>query len=197
MTTPEGYDVLAIASSAGGVTALGTVLAALPKSFPAPVLAVQHLDPRHETIIADVLGRRTALPVKLAEDAEQMQDGAVFVAPPNRHLLVGPDRRLSLTETQLVHFVRPSADLMFESLAGYHGPGVVAVILTGSGEDGAMGVQAVKSRGGTVIVQDPDEAEFSGMPTAALSTNAADFVLSLDEIGPVISRLFLERFGSE
>jgi two-component system chemotaxis response regulator CheB len=86
---------------------------------------------------------------------------------------------------------------MFESLAGYHGAGVVAVILTGSGEDGAMGVQAVKSRGGTVIVQDPDEAEFSGMPTAALSTNAADFVLSLDEIGPVISRLFLERFGSE
>lgn len=190
MTERDGYEVLAIASSAGGIAALGKTLQQLPESFPAPVLVVQHLDPRHETIIAQVLARRCRLPVKLAEDQEPMRDGAVFIAPPNRHLLVGPERRLQLTDTEMVHFVRPSADLLFESIAVYYGRGAVAVILTGSGQDAAMGAEAVKARGGTVIVQDPEQAEFDGMPRAAIATGAADFVLNLDEIGPVITGLF-------
>ncbi len=90
---------------------------------------------------------------------------------------------------ELVHFLRPSADLLFESVAGAYGPRAIACVLTGTGSDGAMGASAVKSRGGTVIVQDPALAEFKGMPEAAISAGAVDFVLPLDEIGTVICGL--------
>jgi two-component system chemotaxis response regulator CheB len=153
------------------------------------VLVVQHLDPRHKTVIAEVLGRRSKLNVKLAENDEQVDPGTVYVAPPNRHLLVGEGGLLSLTSTELVHFVRPSADLFFESIAGSYGPRAIACVLTGSGSDGAMGVRAIKSRGGTVIVEDPETAEFKGMPQAAVGTGTADFVLPLDEISEVITGL--------
>jgi two-component system, chemotaxis family, protein-glutamate methylesterase/glutaminase len=184
------YAILAIASSAGGISALRAVLSAFDREFPAPLVLVQHLDPRHETILPSVLSRKTSLEVKLAEDREEIAPGVAYVAPPNRHLLVGRGGVLSLTETELVHFVRPSADLLFESVAANYADRAVAVVLTGSGSDGAMGVRAVKDRNGTVIVQDPDDAEFGGMPRAAVETNTADFVLSLGEIGPVIQRLF-------
>src|SRR5690242_21910949 len=145
---------------------------------------VQHLDPRHRSVMADILARRTRLPVKQAAHGEEVQPGRAYIAPPNRHLLVNPDRTLSLTQTQLVHFVRPSADLLFESAAASFKERAIAVVLSGSGEDGAMGVQAIKKMGGTVIVQDARNAEFAGMPGAAYATGVADFVLALDEIAP-------------
>jgi two-component system chemotaxis response regulator CheB len=185
----EGYEVVAIASSAGGVTALSAVLGSLSPDLPAPVLVVQHLDPRHETVIAEVLARRTPLKVKLANHEEVAQAGIVYVAPPDRHLLVGKSGVLTLAETELVHFVRPSADLLFESVAATYGGGALAAVLTGTGSDGSMGIRAVKARGGTVIVEDPATAEFSGMPRAAIETGAADFVLTIEEIGPVLSHL--------
>jgi two-component system chemotaxis response regulator CheB len=119
------------------------------------VLVVQHLDPRHETVLAEILGRRTSLSVKLAEHGELAKPGVVYIAPPDRHLLVEENGRLALTVSELVHFVRPSADLLFESVAGSYGASSIACVLTGSGTDGAMGVSAVKARGGTVLVQDP------------------------------------------
>jgi len=185
----ERYAVVAVASSAGGITALGVLLGALPVGFPVPVLVVQHLDPRHQTVIAHVLGRSARLPVKLAEAGEFARPGTIYVAPPNRHLLVGAAGRLTLSDSELVHFVRPSADLLFESVAGAYGRRAVACVLTGTGKDGAMGVTAVKARGGTVIVQDPASAEFPGMPQAAVETGVVDFVLPLDEIAQVIRSL--------
>lgn len=178
-----------MASSAGGVPALITLVAGLPAGLPVPVLVVQHLDRRHRTVIAEILDRRSPLSVKLAEHGEQTKVGVVHVAPPNRHMLVSGDGVLSLTDSELVHFVRPSADLLFESLAASYGTGALAVVLTGSGTDGAMGVRAVKERGGTVIVEDPATAQFTGMPEAAVASGAADFVLPLDEIAPVVVRL--------
>jgi two-component system chemotaxis response regulator CheB len=185
----DRFAIVAIGSSAGGIRALTTVLGALPSSLQVPVLIVQHLDPRHETVIADVLGRRSALPVKLAHAGEHIRPGTVYVAPPNRHLLALDNGELALSSSELVHFVRPSADLLFESVAGAYGARAIACVLTGSGSDGAMGVSAVKSRGGTVIVEDPESAEFSGMPAAAAGTGAVDFVLPLDEIASVIVAL--------
>jgi len=92
----------------------------------------------------------------------------------------------------LVHFVRPSADLLFESAAGSYGDRVIGVVLTGTGSDGSMGVEAVKKSGGTVIVQDRESSQFFGMPEAAIRTGAADFVLSLEEIGPALVTLVTE-----
>lgn len=187
----EPYAIVAIASSAGGITALGRVLNELPGGFAVPVLVVQHLDPRHETIIAEVLGRRTKLDVRLARDGEQAEPGTVHIAPPDHHLLVGQDGRMTLSSSELVHFLRPSADLLFESVAAIHGPRAIACVLTGTGSDGAMGASAIRTRGGTVIVQDPVSAEFKGMPEAVIASGVADFVLPLDEI-PVVIRGLVE-----
>ncbi|MFI6044661.1 chemotaxis protein CheB [Nocardia sp. NPDC051321] len=192
MTSDDQYAVVAIASSAGGVTALFQVLGALPETLPVPVLVVQHLDPRHKTVLAELLSRRTELRVKLAEAGEKIQPGSVYIAPPNYHLLVEPHGVLALSGSELVHFVRPSADLLFESVAGAYGSRAIACVLTGSGSDGATGVSAVKSRGGTVVVQDPAEAEFKGMPGAAVATGDADLVVPLDEIAGVIRGLVAE-----
>jgi len=183
------YEIVAIAASAGGITALKNVLSELPADFPVPVVVVQHLDPRHRTIIAEVLGRRAKLPVRLAQEGEQAEPGTVYIAPPDRHLLVGAAGMLSLSSSELVHFVRPSADLLFESVAGSYGPRAIACVLTGSGRDGAMGAAAVKSRGGTVIAEDPELAEFKGMPEAAVAAGAVDYVLPLAEIAAVIRGL--------
>ena len=192
----EGFDVVAMAASAGGVGALSTVLGGLPGDLPVPVLVVQHLDRRHRTVIAEVLGRRTELAVKLAEDREAVRPCTIYIAPPDRHMLVGPGGSLRLTDTELVHFVRPSADLLLESVAGAYGGRAIAVVLTGTGVDGAMGVRAIKTRGGTVIVEDPETAEFSGMPSAAVATQTVDFVLPLGEIAPVLARLVMDSRGA-
>ena len=132
--------------------------------------------------MADILSRRTALKVKQAEEGDALSSGTVFVAPPNRHLLVNPDGTLALAQSELVHFVRPSADLLFESVAASFKDRAIAVVLTGSGSDGTMGVKAIKKMGGTVIAQDEATSDFFGMPGAAIQTGSVDFVLPLEEI---------------
>jgi two-component system chemotaxis response regulator CheB len=186
---PPSYEIVALAASAGGLNALTEVLAALPPDFPAALVVVQHLDPRHRSLMAEILGKRIAMPVKEAREGDFVEPGRVYVAPPNRHLLVNPDRTLSLTQTELVHFVRPSADLLFESAAASYRERAIAVVLSGSGSDGAMGVKAIKKMGGTVIVQDEKTAEFSGMPEAAVRTGEVDFVLPLVDIAPALQTL--------
>ena len=186
------FDIVALAASAGGLTALSRVLAALPDGFPATLVVVQHLDPRHRSLMADILSRRTPLRVKQAEEGEQVGPATVYIAPPNRHLLVNPDGTLSLTQSKLVHFLRPSADLLFESVAASYGERAIAVVLTGTGSDGAMGVQAIKKMGGTVIAQDEATAEFFGMPSAAIHSGSVDFVLPLDEIATALVTLVMK-----
>jgi two-component system chemotaxis response regulator CheB len=180
------FDIVAFAASAGGLRALSRVLAGLPGDFPATLVVVQHLDPRHPSLMADILSRRTPLRVKQAEEGEQVSPATVYIAPPNRHLLVNPDGTLALTQSKLVHFLRPSADLLFESVAASYGGRAIAVVLTGTGSDGTMGVQAIKKMGGTVIAQDEATAEFFGMPGAAIHSGSVDFVLPLDEIAAAL-----------
>jgi two-component system chemotaxis response regulator CheB len=187
------FEVVAFAASAGGLTALGLVLSGLPELFPAAVLVVQHLDPRHPSFMADILRRRTALQVKEAEEGERLRLGTVFIAPPNRHLLVNPDATIALTQTELVHFVRPSADLMFESVAAVFRERAIAVVLSGTGSDGSLGVSAIKKMGGKVIAQDEKSSEFFGMPGAAIQTGHVDLVVPLGDIPATLVRLVSKR----
>jgi two-component system chemotaxis response regulator CheB len=188
----SAFEAVALAASAGGLTALSKVLGGLPESLPAFVVVVQHLDPRHRSLMAEILGKRTLLEVKQAEEGDRLSHGRVYVAPPDYHLLVNRNGTLSLSQSELVHFVRPSADLLFESLAASYGERAIAVVLTGSGSDGSMGVKAVKQKGGTVIAQDEETAEYFGMPGAAIATKSVDFVLALDEIAPALVTLIMK-----
>jgi two-component system, chemotaxis family, protein-glutamate methylesterase/glutaminase len=187
------FEVVAIAASAGGLNALSQLLSGLPANFPAAVVVVQHLDPRHRSLMADILSRRTPLQVKQAEETDKLSPGTVFIAPPNKHLLVDSEGTLSLTQSKLVHFVRPSADLLFESVAASFKDQVIGVVLSGSGSDGAMGVKAIKKMGGTVIAQDEATSEFFSMPNAAIQTGCVDFILPLREIPPALVTLVMSE----
>ena len=136
-----------------------------------------------------VIGRQTRLPVAHAEEGIKLEADHVYLAPPNQHMLINRKGTLTLTDTELVNFVRPSADLMFESVAAAYGERAIAVVLTGAGKDGSMGVTAIKKRGGTVIAQDESSSEFFSMPSAAIKTGAVDFVLSLEEIPGALATL--------
>jgi len=186
------FDIVAIAASAGGVTALARLLSELPK-LGAIVVIVQHVDPRHRSLMPQVIGRRSPLPVEHVEDETQLAPDHVYLAPPDHHLLVNRKGRATLTDSELVNFVRPSADLLFESVAAAYGDRAIAVVLTGSGRDGAMGVTAIKQRRGTVIAQDEQSSEFFGMPSAAIATGAVDFILPLDAIAPKLVTLMRGR----
>ncbi|MFI5561937.1 chemotaxis protein CheB [Amycolatopsis japonica] len=183
------YEIVAIGASAGGVKALLTVLEALPADFPVPLLIVQHLDPRHDTVLADLLDRRSRLRVKLAEDGEVAVPGAAYVAPPDRHLLFGPGGELRLSRRDKVRFVRPSADLLFESVAVACGAAALICVLTGTGFDGSAGARAVSSRGGTVVAEDPSTAEFKGMPQAVVNAVAVDLTVPLEGIAAALVAL--------
>ena len=183
------FDVVAIVASAGGLTALSEVLSGLPPDFPAPVVVVQHMAPHHRSHLAAILSRRTRLRVKEAEEGDRLQPGVVYIAPPARHLLVGPEQKLALTQTARVRFVRPSADLLFESMAECLQERALAVVLTGTGQDGADGVRAIKKRGGMVIAQNEATAEYFGMPGAAIDTGSVDRVLPLPEIATTLVSL--------
>jgi two-component system chemotaxis response regulator CheB len=187
------FNIVAIAASAGGLKALSRVLSELPETFPVPILVVQHLDPRHRSLMDEILDKRTPLRVRQAEAGVRVEPGTVFIAPPNHHLLVDADGTLVLTQSELVHFVRPSADLLFESAAGTYKERCIAVVLTGTGRDGGMGVEAVKKVGGTVIAQDAATADFSGMPHTAIETGCVDFILQLDEIAPALIKLVMQE----
>src|SRR5215469_16533484 len=175
------YDVVALGASAGGLNALSQVLRTLPKDFPSSIVVVQHLSPGYKSWIANLLGRSTTLKVKQAEHGEIMLPATVYIAPPDEHLLVGPGK-VQLAHSQLVHFSRPSIDLLFESVAGTYGSRSIGVILSGSNRDGAVGIRAIKEAGGTTIAQDPASSEFKVMPQAAIATGCIDFVVPITEM---------------
>jgi two-component system chemotaxis response regulator CheB len=186
------FDIVALAASAGGLAALSQVLSGLPADFPAPLVIVQHLEPRHRSLMAEILSRRTPLTVCQAGEGDRLTAGHVFIAPPDRHLLVIPGGTLSLSMSELVHFVRPSADLLFESVAASFKERAIGVVLTGTGSDGSMGVQAIKKMGGTVIAQDQHSSEFFGMPGAAIQTGGVDFILPVEEIASALVTLVMK-----
>lgn len=191
-TLNSQYDIVAIVASAGGLGALRRILSTLPADFPTPIVIVQHLAPQYPSHLAEILSRHTALTVKQATDGDRIQPGTVYIGPPDRHLLVNPDGTLSLASTEQVHFARPSADRLFESVAESYGKRVIAAVLTGAGTDGASGVKAVHTAGGIVIAQDKATSTQFGMPGAAIETGKVDLVLPLNSIAPTLTRLVMK-----
>ena len=181
------YDLIAVGASAGGLMALTEVLRPLPVNFPG-IVVVQHLDPTHKSHLASLLVRKTSRQVKQAQHGEPILPGLVYIAPPDEHLLVGPGK-IQLAHSQLVHFSRPSIDLLFESVAGMYGSRSIGVILSGSNRDGAVGIRAIKEAGGVTMAQDPTTADFKTMPQAAIATGCIDFVVSIAQMGDVLKDL--------
>ncbi len=185
------WELVAIGASAGGLSALGKVLGGLDCNCP-PVVIVQHLDPSHESQLASLLQRRTTKTVKAAQAGERLIADTIYIGPPDEHLLVSRGR-IQLAHSRLVRFSRPSIDMMFGSVAAVYGGRSIGIILSGSNRDGSDGITAIRSAGGTTIAQDPATAESSIMPQAAIDTGCIDYVVPLQEIGHVVSRLLTRR----
>jgi two-component system CheB/CheR fusion protein len=175
-----------IGSSAGGIEALSRLVASLPADFPAPVVIAQHLDPRRPSHLHEILARHATLPVRVVEEREALEDGVIFVVPSNRLVEISHgDLRLSAARPGAV---APSIDVLFESAATVFGPGLIAVILTGSGSDGSAGAWHVKEAGGTVVIENPATAMFPSMPSS-IAPSLVDVTADLDSIGSVLCDL--------
>ena len=183
------FAAVAIGVSSGGVRALKILLGGLPADFPLPILVVQHISPDAGDGMAKLLNGYCAIRVKEADEHDPVLPATVYLAPPNYHLLVEQEGRLSLSADPPVSFARPSVDVLFESAAEVYGPGLIGVILTGANFDGARGVVAIKASGGTVVVQDPADAETPQMPEAAVAAVTADYVLPLADMPALLQRL--------
>lgn len=191
MDRVETLPVVALVASAGGLVALSEVLAALPAGFSAAVLVLQHVESGRESRLPEILARRTPLRVQAAADRAVLQAGTVYVAPSGRHLSITGTRTLALTDTPPVHYSRPSADVLLDSLADAGAP-VIAVVLTGKGRDGAAGSLHVGRGGGTVLAQDRATSLHFGMPGAAVQAGGVSEVLPLREIAPRLVQLVHE-----
>jgi two-component system chemotaxis response regulator CheB len=186
---PNTARVIGIASSAGGLNAVSQILSCLPSSLPAAILMVQHTIPTSRSYLVEILARRTKMVVRQAESGDHIELGVAYVAPPDSHLTVDREGMIALSQLPPVHFVRPSADLLFESLAANFRARAIAVVLTGMGHDGTGGAQAIKLCGGTVLVQDESTSEFFGMPGAAIKAGLVEHVLPLAQIAGALAVL--------
>ncbi len=185
----NGVRAVVIGASAGGITALFSVLGALPADFAIPVLCLLHLPDDRHSQLAEVLQRRLRRPVREALDKARIEPGLIYVAGPGYHLSVERDFRFSLSQEPPVHFSRPAIDFLFESAADAYGPGLLGVLLTGANEDGARGLLRIRQSGGRTVVQDPRDAQVALMPEAALALHDPDHILSLGGIGQLLATL--------
>lgn len=183
-----GHDILLLGASAGGVQALSDLVAQFPSDLPAAVFVVIHISPSGSSAMPAILSRAGALTAAHPQDGEPIVPGRIYVAPPDHHLVIEPGRvRLSKGPTENGH--RPAVDVLFRTAAQIYRERSVGVVLTGNLDDGTAGLATLKKLGGTAIVQDPEEADYPGMPRSALRAVEVDHVLPLLEIGPLLDRL--------
>ena len=178
-------QLVVMGASWGGLDAVGRVLATLPSDFPVPVLIVQHRSEDGDDMLAGLLGRRGALRVREAEDKADLSRPCVLIAPRGYHLLVERGH-VELSTEAAVRYSRPSIDVALETAAEAYGPALVGVVMTGSNDDGARGLAAVRRSGGIAIVEDPQTAASPAMPAAALAAADPQHVAPVDEIGPLL-----------
>ena len=185
------FPTVGIGTSAGGVRALQIFFESLPDDVDAAFVVVLHLDPAHQSELPNILAARTRMPVTQVTDRTPLEPRHVYVIPPNRQLTV-TDQHLAIAEFDEPRWQRAPIDLFFRSLAAQHGDDF-AIVLSGAGSDGSVGIKAVKETGGIILVQDPEEAEYGSMPQSAIATGLADFVLPVREIAARLPELIRNR----
>lgn len=178
-----------IGASAGALDALSSIIPLLPANYPLPMMTVVHLPADRNSLLAQLLQSKSQLRVREVEDKEPIEKGTVYIAPPDYHLLVEQNDRLSLSNEEPVHFSRPSIDVLFESAADVYGSDLIGVILTGASSDGALGLKAISDAGGVALVQHPHLATSPVMPQAALEACPGARALSIPEIVAYLQEL--------
>ncbi len=183
-----GHDIIVAGGSAGGIEAINTVTRGLAAGLEAALFVVIHMPENHPSILARILQRESALPVSEAQDQAPIERGHIYIACPGQHLVLEPGR-MRVVYGPRENNVRPAIDPLFRSAARVYGPRVVGIIVSGTLDDGIAGVIAIKQRGGVVIVQDPTEALYSGMPNSALKYVQADNVVPVAQIPTLVTKL--------
>ncbi len=181
--TSGSGDLVVVGSSAGGIEALSILVSTLPADFPAPIVLAQHLDPARPSSLDSILQRRTSLQVEVVSVNSRLEASKIYVVPANRHVTIS-DGHVSIQGDHAKR-PRPSVDLLLTTAASVYGERLIAVILTGSGSDGAVGAIEVKNHGGTVVVQNPQTARYPSMPLA-LPPTVIDVEADIEQIGPIL-----------
>ena len=182
------HDIIVIGASAGGVETLKILVAMLPRDLPAAIFVVVHTSPESPNLLPAILGRAGNLPAGSPEDGDLMERGRIYVARPDHHLLVEPNR-IRVVRGPKENRHRPAVDPLFRSAAWAFGPRVIGVVLSGTLDDGTAGLWAVKTCGGIAVVQDPEDALYPGMPASAMTYVRVDHCVPLSRLGPLLVKL--------
>jgi two-component system chemotaxis response regulator CheB len=184
-------DIVVIGGSAGAISVLMRLVARLPEDFPASLFVVVHFPEGSESFLPAILNREGQLPAAPAGDHEPIRPGRIYVAPPGRHMLLA-NGRVALRRGPGENGFRPAVDPLFRSAARAFGPRVIAVVLSGTLDDGTAGLAHVTENGGIAVVQDPEDAESSGMPESAIRSVRVDYVVPAADLAPLLGRLISE-----
>jgi two-component system chemotaxis response regulator CheB len=186
--------LIGVGASLGGLRALSVVLSGLPRDLDAAILVVQHRRADGDSLLAELLARDSALPVREADDKMAVEPGCVYLAPSDYHLLVEDDgSTLALSTEAPLNYARPSMDVLFDSLARCRVPQRTAVLLTSASDDGARGAVALQRAGGRLLVQDPADCESPVLPRALLARTTPDALLPLAQIAGTLIDLHARR----
>jgi two-component system chemotaxis response regulator CheB len=184
----QRHEVFVVGASAGGLRAVSALVAGLPDDFPGALLVVIHTASENPGMLAQILSRKTNIPVEMAEDGENIRPGRVYVARAGRHMVLN-DGQVRLTLGPAENRNRPAVDPLFRSAARFYGSRAVGIVLTGYLDDGTAGLMSIKRAGGLAVVQDPDEAEAPSMPRSALTHVDVDYTISLGDMPALIDSL--------
>ena len=194
MTTKTSFPIVGVGASAGGLSALKSLFATLPPNTNAAYVVISHLDPHGKSLTAQILGRDTQMPVIQVTDGLEVQPDHVYVIPPNAYLTLS-GKQFKLSEIALRHGLRMPVDVFFESLAEQCKENAVGIVLSGTGSDGSLGVVAIASQGGLVLVQSPDTAQYDGMPNNAIASGSVDLIYPVEQLAGRLAH-FLQHHAS-
>lgn len=193
---PESFPIVGVGASAGGLKALQSMFESLPDDSGLAFVVIQHLDPTKKSLTSELLGKHTGMRVTQVEDDPRVKPNHVYVIPPNKYLSISGGE-LHLSEPDTPRRTRMAIDFFLRSLAQDQGPRAVAVILSGTGTDGTLGIKAVKGAGGLVVAQDLSSAEFGGMPRSAINSGIVDHILPPDKMSESLVQFALHPYVRE